>query len=214
MNRLKRSDKEVDVADLLYKFWEPVNRGEPIPKEVLETLSDEPSLSFNLIMDLFKKGKVSSIKDIPIEMIKSVAKAPEGARYLAAFINFKGEEIPEELIDGVIENAYHTAWLVVTLLLQGKDWVSIPKKLTDTVLSDSHSANIVASSLYKYKINKKIPKEIIDVIAKDPWEYYRFSQFLEFDKLKVSKKIQESVKKYKEEFEKQGSLYVRSKWLV
>jgi len=211
MRWLRKSDKEIDIADLLHKFWGPVNRGEPIPKEVLETLSDEPVLSFHLIMNLFKKGKVSSIKDVPIEMVRSVAKIPEGARYLASFIDFKGEEIPEELIDGAIENLYHAVWLIVTLLSHGKDWTSIPKKLVDSVLSTSYSAGIVASSLYK--TGKEVPEEVIDAVARDPWESYRFSRFLEFDKLKVPKKIQESAKKYENyqgEFEKQSSL---SKWL-
>jgi hypothetical protein len=99
-------------------------------------------------------------------MVRSVSKIPEGARYLASFIDFRGGKIPEELIDGTIENLYHATWLIVTLLLHGKDWASIPKRLVDSILSDPYSVGIVASSLYK--TGKEVSEGVIDAVARDP----------------------------------------------
>jgi len=162
MRQLKRSDKETDGEDLLYKFWELINRGEPIPKEVLETLSDKPSLSFHLIMNLFKKGKVSSIKDIPIEMIKSAAKVPEGARYLAALINFKGKDVPDELIQSILKDLEYSYKFAIDLLKSGKD---IPDEIIQGISKNSEYSYNIAMELLKP--GKDIPDKIIQSISED-----------------------------------------------
>jgi len=188
-----------------------------LKKASYEEEEDSYLISFLVNMQrLLEQGK-----DIPEEEIEFATERPEYSYELAkTLLGFHKDvkDIPEDLIDGISENAWYSYKFATDLLKSGKDIKDIPLEIMMIGIAKDPkiSHNFILEVIKHGKDIKDVPRLVIKSVATNPEYSFRISQYLNFDKEKIPQKIQESAKEYEyyeDEFEKQGGLFVKSKWL-